>query len=121
MSKTIQEMLASLTERQQQIYDLMLAECGYEDGGETTADGSYHNDLAHERAAAAMWVLRRVMTHTLPEQVLPSGGFLPGDRVLIGPWPGTVQDRLDLVPVKLDAVPRRAGEFPAWIVKELDG
>lgn len=45
--------------------------CGFEDGGEVTADGSASNDLAHERADALMVVLDAIRLSGWPEAFVP--------------------------------------------------
>lgn len=51
--------------------DLVLAECGYRDGAETSAYGSADNDLAQERADAVMNFLELAKEHSLPNKLLP--------------------------------------------------
>jgi hypothetical protein len=167
----------------QEIRDRVLQLCGWEDGGEVTADGSADNDLAQERADEIMALvdfvrgsgypgivapmfapasveqvkqsIRHLLlkitkndddpkptrgqlertdvieafislarTHPDPRRLLPRGDrtgdwLPPGTRVtVLGQHPGVVEPELDMVRVKLDAVPT-ATSFPRnSIVKE---
>jgi hypothetical protein len=166
-----------------EIRDRVLYLCGWEDGGEVTADGSADNDLAQERADEIMALIDFVRgsgypgivapvfapasveqvkqtirhlllkitkndddakptraqlertdtieafislarTHPEPRRLMPRGDrtgdwLPPGTRVtVLGQYPGVVEPELDMVRVKLDAVPT-ATSFPRnSIVKE---
>lgn len=50
-----------------EIRDRVLELCGFEDGGEVTADGSASNDLAHERADVIMNMLEPIRKAGFPE------------------------------------------------------
>lgn len=54
-----------------EIRDRVLELCGFEDGGEVTADGSAGNDLANERAGAIMKIIDVVRGSNWPEGYVP--------------------------------------------------
>lgn len=56
----------------QELYDLILDECGFAEGGPIfTADDSASNDLAHERAGVIMQLIEKVKISSWPIEYLP--------------------------------------------------
>jgi len=75
-----------------QLIDLM----GYQEGAESTADGSASNDLATERADAVVEFMRRAEHHSLPNKLLnPAfGQTVPGPEVTVYASIGNSDDKL---------------------------